>query len=168
MDWLLSALPDDLATNGLRLVAAALLGALMGLEREALRRPAGLRTYMLVSLAASGFTIIAWKIFEEVFRMGVAADLNVNADPIRIIQAVTGGVAFLGAGAIIQNHRNVHGITTGAGMWLAGAVGTASGRGYFPIAVVMTVIALFILAVLRRLERRWQKEDGDSGEGSAR
>jgi putative Mg2+ transporter-C (MgtC) family protein len=86
-----------------------------------------------------------------------------NADPIRIIEAVTAGVAFLAAGAIFTSKGDVHGLTTGAGMWLAGAIGVACGAGYYVVAVVATRLAAFILAALRRLEHRLgaKGSDGD-------
>jgi putative Mg2+ transporter-C (MgtC) family protein len=75
-----------------------------------------------------------------------------NVDPIRIIEAVTAGVAFLAAGAIIQNRGEVHGLTTGAGMWLAGALGVTCGAGYYRMAIMATVLAILILSGLHRLE----------------
>lgn len=100
---------------GLRLVLAAAAGAAIGFERETKDRPAGLRTNMLVALAAGLFTIITFKIYH--------AFKGANADPIRIIEAVTAGVAFLAAGTIIQGKASVHGLTTGAAMWMSGALG---------------------------------------------
>ena len=78
-----------------------------------------------------------------------------TADPVRIIEAVTAGVAFLAAGAIIQSRGNVQGLTTGANMWLAGALGVACGAGYYVLAVIGTVFALIVLVVLAKLQARW-------------
>jgi len=133
-----------------RLVLACGLGAVIGWERERRDRPAGLRTHMLTALAAAMFTIITFEIHARI----VASGDNTNADPIRVIEAVTAGVAFLAAGAIFRSGGNVHGLTTGAGMWLAGAIGVASGGGYYALAIMATLLAAFILAALRRLEAR--------------
>jgi putative Mg2+ transporter-C (MgtC) family protein len=146
-------MPDSPATHlsevtiALRLLLAAVFGAVIGYERERLDRPAGLRTHMLTALAAAVFTIITFEIYAVTVR-----DPGSSADPIRIIEAVTAGVAFLAAGAIFRSQGDVHGLTTGAGMWLAGAIGVATGAGYFVLAAMATVLAAFILAVLRRFE----------------
>ena len=73
---------------------------------------------------------------------------NIQADPIRIIEAVTAGVAFLAAGTIITRQDNVSGLTTGAGMWLAGAIGIATGAGYYIVAAMTTGLALIIFVIL--------------------
>lgn len=76
------------------------------------------------------------------------------ADPIRAIEAVTAGVAFLAAGTIIQSRAQISGLTTGASMWLAGAVGVARGFGYFTIAALATGLALIVLVGLQRLSQK--------------
>ena len=127
-----------------RLVAACVLGGLIGIEREFKDRPAGLKTHIITSLAAALFTIMAIEL-----SMALADDeQNIQADPIRIIEAVTAGVAFLAAGTIITKHNGVSGLTTGAGMWLAGAIGIAVGAGYYVIAAMTTVLALTIFLLL--------------------
>ena len=143
----------------LRLVAAAGFGAIIGLERESKARPAGLRTHMLTSLAAAVFTIMALELHAQVSRMPGSSE----TDPLRILEAVTAGVAFLAAGAIIQSRGRVHGITTGAGMWLAGAIGLACGAGNFAVAAIALVMAILILAILRPLEAwLWPEQEGQS------
>jgi putative Mg2+ transporter-C (MgtC) family protein len=129
-----------------RLVAACVLGGLIGLERELRHKSAGLRTHIMVALAAAGFTILAYETFEARLDDGAA-----NADPLRLVEAIVAGVAFLGAGAIIRDRGGVQGITTGTGMWVAGAAGYACGLGYFIIAGMMTVLSLLVLAVLGRV-----------------
>jgi putative Mg2+ transporter-C (MgtC) family protein len=74
-------------------------------------------------------------------------------DPTRIIEAVTAGVAFLAAGTIIRGERSVRGLTTGAGMWLAGAIGVASGSGLLILAGIATLIAVIVITLLRIIER---------------
>lgn len=105
------------------------------------------RTHMLVSLAAAAFTAITFAIHHSTPGSG--------SDPIRIVEAVTAGVAFLAAGAIIQSGRRVIGVTTGASLWLTGAVGVAAGTGQFGIAVMSTIFALVILTAIGWLERRY-------------
>lgn len=127
----------------LRLLLAAAAGAAIGIEREMKDRPAGLRTHMLTALAAALFTILTFEIFHAV---------KGNSDPLRIIEAVTAGVAFLAAGAIIQGRGGVHGLTTGAAMWMAGALGVCCGAGYYVLAVMATVLTVAILTVVNRIE----------------
>lgn len=136
-----------LATAAMRLVLACLLGGLLGIAREFKDRPAGLRTHILTSLAAALFTIMAIEL-----SLALADnEQNIQADPIRIIEAVTAGVAFLAAGTIITKHNGVSGLTTGAGMWLAGAIGIAVGAGYYAIAAMTTGLALVILILLNTI-----------------
>lgn len=142
---------ETLASVLAKLLLAALLGAVLGIEREYNRQSAGLRTHMLMSLAASAFTMIAWAMYQEIQQ---EAEGSRNVDPIRVVEAVTAGIAFLGAGAIIQARDRVIGLTTGAGMWVAGAIGVATGSGYYSTAVSLTAIAFVVLGVLRWIERR--------------
>lgn len=131
-----------------RLVGAALLAAPLGLEREVKHRPAGLRTHMIVSLAASMFAVLATEIVASPQFSGP----QVRGDPLRVIEAVTSGVAFLAAGFIIFTRGHVRGVTTGAGIWLAGAIGLASGFGYWLVAVVGMLAGCFVMVVLRYAE----------------
>ncbi|MGF1612215.1 MAG: MgtC/SapB family protein [Kiloniellales bacterium] len=135
-----------------RLGLALLLGLLLGLDREVRRKPAGLRSHMLVSLAAASLTIMTFQIVASASEF----DPAVRVDPLRLIEAVVAGVAFLGAGAIIQARDNVVGITTGASLWLAGALGVASGLGAYKVAVVTAVLGFFVLCVLGWIEARIQ------------
>lgn len=132
----------------IRLLIAAALGGLIGYEREANHEHAGLRTHILIAAAAALFTMLA----REIQVLGLAEGSN-NPDPIRAVEAVTAGVAFLGAGAIFQQRGSVKGLTTGAGMWLAGALGITVALGYYLIAAVVAVIALVVLSLLRTFER---------------
>jgi putative Mg2+ transporter-C (MgtC) family protein len=149
MNWLAgestSLSPGELF---LRLTIAAVFGALIGFDRELQNKPAGLRTHTLISLAAALFTLITFELHAELANSPHAS----NADPIRIIEAVTSGVAFLAAGAIIRSGGNVQGLTTGANMWLAGAIGVACGAGYYTIATLAALFAVIVLTVLRKLE----------------
>ncbi len=136
-----------LDTIAIRMVVASLLGAIIGFEREYLARPAGMRTHVLVALAAATFAVVTLELMEHARDEGVQ-----SADPIRIIEAVTAGVAFLAAGSIIFSRGQVQGLTTGASLWLVGAIGVASGIGYYFIAVMATILATFVLVVLRWAE----------------
>ena len=99
-----------------RLLMALFLGGTIGFDREVKNRPAGLRTHMLIALAAAIFSITTLEIVAGLEKTGH------TADPIRAIEAVTAGVAFLAAGTIIQSRAQISGLTTGASMWLAGAL----------------------------------------------
>lgn len=132
----------------LRLGCACLLGFLIGIDREIRGRPAGLRTHMLVSLAAATFTLTAIEITALFGKLE-----GVQIDPLRVVEAITSGVAFLAAGMIIQARGKVIGLTTGAGMWLAGAIGLACGAGMLTLALAATFLVLLILRPMRRVER---------------
>jgi putative Mg2+ transporter-C (MgtC) family protein len=134
----------------LRTLMAVVVGCLIGLDRELRNKPAGMRTHILISLAAALFTLITFELHVQF----AGEEGHQTADPVRIIEAVTAGVAFLAAGAIIQSRGNVQGLTTGANMWLAGALGVACGAGYYTIAVIGTVFALIVLVVLGKLQAR--------------
>lgn len=130
-----------------RMIGAALLCGIIGLEREARGRPAGMRTNMLVGLAAATFAIVTMTIVER-----APDDDILRMDPLRLVEAVTSGVAFLAAGVIIFAQGQVHGLTTGAGMWLSSAIGLAVGAGFWTIGLFAAVIGLVILIVLRLVE----------------
>lgn len=133
----------------IRLVLAMGLGMVLGIDREAQDKPAGMRSHMLVSLAAACLTIMTFAIVDASESFGE----TVRADPLRVIEAVVAGIAFLGAGAIIQGRGKVTGITTGASMWVAGAIGIATGFGYYTLAVLTTAFAVVVLFVLGKLEQ---------------
>jgi putative Mg2+ transporter-C (MgtC) family protein len=145
----------------IRLVIAAILGGAIGYERES-HAAAGFRTHILVATAACLFALLAFEIFHlsDVVQTG-------RADPIRTIEAVTAGIAFLGAGAIIQSRGSVQGLTTAAGMWLAGAVGVCVALGYYLIALAVSVLAVVVLAVLRPLPHG-QEPEKPMGSGERR
>lgn len=133
-----------------RLVLAVLLGGILGFEREMAERPAGLRTHMLVCLASAVFAVTA----QEIVSMPVFSGDHVRADPIRLVEAITAGVAFLAAGFIIFKRGAIRGLTTGAGMWLAAATGLAAGLGLWVIAGLACLMGALVLALIRRLETR--------------
>lgn len=141
-----------------RLALASVLSAVIGLDREWRARPAGLRTHILVGLAAATFAVITLELMAR-----VGGD-EINADPIRVVEAVTAGVAFLAAGTIIQARGKVRGLTTGAGLWLSGAIGTAAGIGVYPVAILGTLFGFIVVVLLRSVEDQLPKKqpDGES------
>ncbi len=139
----------------LRLALALAFGGIVGWDRESEGHAAGLRTHMLVALGAAGLTLMAMEMLETVRES--PAELRV--DPLRLIEAVIGGVGFLGAGAIIQSRGEIRGLTTAAGLWVVAAVGIAAGAGFYVLAGLMTVLAVVILTVLQRLKGRAKAEN---------
>lgn len=133
----------------LRLSVAVLLGAIIGLEREVARKYAGLRTYVLVSLGAALFATMSettMRFFWE-YLGGTP-----NFDPTRIISNIVVGVGFLGAGMVIFHREKVLGLTTAAGVWVTAAIGASVGIGAYVPAIAATLLVLFTLVVLRRVE----------------
>lgn len=141
----------------LRLLAAAGLASLIGLERELRNRPAGLRTHMLVSLGAAGFMLVGY----EILFATAVGDPSARVDPTRIVEGVIGGIGFLGAGSIIQGRGSIQGLTTGAAIWIAGTIGVACAVGNFILAGLVTGIALVIVVVLGFFEHEVIYDDDD-------
>ncbi|MES2353721.1 MAG: MgtC/SapB family protein [Pseudomonadota bacterium] len=122
----------------IRLLVALALGAILGYERESSGAAAGLRTHMLVALGSALFVLVP-------FQAGMSL-----SDTSRVLQGLTAGIGFLGAGTIIKlRNEDIKGLTTGASIWLTAAVGVAAGMGLEATAILCTVFALVILAVLR-------------------
>jgi len=132
-----------------RLLLAMVLGAVVGFEREWRNRPAGLRTHILISVTTAAIAIIA----TEITHVDDFGGQEIRIDPLRLVEATTAGVAFLAAGLIFFTKGEVHGLTTGAGMWLAGAAGLAVGLGFWQIACICTAIAVCTLALLSFMPR---------------
>jgi len=141
----------------IRLGLACLLGGLIGLEREIGNHDAGLRTHILVALASCVFTLVAWELYQHIR----AIEQPATGDPVRIIEAVTAGAGFLAAGIIFQSGAKVHGLTTGAGVWTAAAIGVACGSGAYAIAGITTVLVLIVLFGLAAIKKKmgWDNED---------
>jgi putative Mg2+ transporter-C (MgtC) family protein len=137
----------EVLSVSLRLLFAALVGGVIGFERERAGKPAGLRTHMLVSVGAAIFVIAPMA-------------LGFKEDALsRIIQGLVTGIGFLGAGAILKsrNKEDVEGLTTAAGIWLTAGLGVAVGLGGLGIAIICVVLAWIILTVLFKLEERIKK-----------
>ena len=134
----------------IRLIAAAGFASVIGLERELRKHPAGLRTHMLVSLGAAAFLLVGYEILFEIAE-GAA---STNIDPTRIVEGVITGIGFLGAGSIIQARGRVQGITTGAAIWIAGAIGVSCATGNFALAAILTGLSLLIVLALGYFESK--------------
>jgi len=135
-----------------RLVMAMVLGGIIGIEREWHHKSAGLRTHMLIAVAAALFALIALELVE--ISRAEGAESGARSDIVRLIGAVTSGVAFLAAGTIITAGGRVRGLTTGASMWLAGAVGLACGTGRIGLAALATALTVLVLWLFRLIEER--------------
>lgn len=149
----------------LRIGLAIAFGLAIGTDRELRNKPAGLRTHAMISLAACTFTILALALLGQVSASGMESG---RADPLRALEAVATGVAFIGAGAIIQSRGDVQGITTGSGIWLAGAIGLACGGGYYFLAGVTTLFGIILLTVFGLLEKHLLDQRPDQGDTKPR
>jgi putative Mg2+ transporter-C (MgtC) family protein len=128
----------------LRLLEAAALGALIGLEREIHDHPAGMRTHLLVSVGSAAFTVLSIEAFKAP-----------GSDPSRVAAQIVTGVGFLGAGAILKEGATIRGLTTAASLWAVAAVGMAAGAGSWGVALVITAIVIVSLWPLRILTNRF-------------
>jgi putative Mg2+ transporter-C (MgtC) family protein len=126
----------------LRLIEAALAGAVVGFEREARNRPAGIRTHALVALGAALFTVGGAYGFADITKAS-------SVDPARVAAQVASGIGFIGAGAIIRNGTTVRGVTTAATLWLAAALGLVAGAGMVEVVALGTLVVLATLCGLR-------------------
>lgn len=135
-----------------RLFVAAALGAVIGLERELDDHPAGLRTFITVSVGAALFGAISTVGFDEYVR--ARADTNINVDVTRVASQVVVGISFIGAGLIFRRGDSVMNLTTAAGLWATSAVGLAAGVGNTGLAVATTLIVALVL-VLMPAPKRW-------------
>lgn len=152
LEELRSGLPDagQLSRAVVRLLAAAILGAVIGYQRERVGKAAGLRTHMLVAAGAALFVVAA-----------IESGMELDAQS-RIIQGLATGIGFLGAGSILKREdaREITGLTTAAGIWMTAAVGVAAGLGRWGSAAVSVAITWIILAVVARVEVREPSQPG--------
>lgn len=130
-----------------KLVLSMALGAIIGYERKRKGQIAGVRTFSLIAMGATLAMILSIYVPQEYLGLK-------NGDPGRIAAQVVSGIGFLGAGAIIQMKGSVRGLTTAAGIWMVAALGLTVGVGMYVIATVATILILFILWVLERIEHR--------------
>jgi len=128
-----------------RLILTAALSGLIGLERQAHRRTAGLRTHILVALGSCLIMLTSLYVFD------IYSDIT-NLDPARIAAGVITGIGFLGAGTIIREREGVRGLTTAASLWVVAGIGLACGCGFLNASIYTTILALIVLFFLRRAE----------------
>lgn len=145
LDEITRSVPDmhQLVRVTLRLLAALAIGTVIGLQRELTHKPAGLRTHMLVALGTALFIV-------------GAAESGLQLDALsRIVQGLATGIGFLGGGAILKltSEREIHGLTTAAGIWMTAAASAAAGLGQVATALIGTLLALLVLVVFRKLEK---------------
>ena len=128
----------------IRFGSALALGASLGLQREFRGKAAGMRTYSLVTLGAALFTYLSIYGFSN----------QAGADPTRVAAQIVTGIGFLGAGVVIfrPEQQHIEGLTTAAGMWVAAAIGMATGLGMYQVGIVVTLFSLFTLEVLGKIE----------------
>lgn len=132
---------------------AAVLGGVIGLERELNGKPAGFRTNLLICVGAALLTSLS-------IRVAGLAEPGMNADPARIAAQIVSGIGFLGAGTIIQSRGSVHGLTTAATLWVVAAIGMAAGSGGYLEATGTTLLVLVALVALGWVESRFLPEHG--------
>jgi putative Mg2+ transporter-C (MgtC) family protein len=131
-----------------RLLLAAVLGAALGLEREYRRKPAGLRTNILIAIGSALFTILS---------ISMTAS---TGDPSRVAGQIVTGIGFLGGGAILRNRDTVHGMTTAATIWVNAAIGVACGISQYQLATATTALTLVVLVVLPPVETYFERRAG--------
>lgn len=152
-----AGMPDStqLAHVVIRLIAATLLGAIVGMQRESAGKPAGLRTHVLVSVGSALFVI-------------ASAGSGMSSDGVsRVIQGLTTGIGFIGAGAILKltTEREIQGLTTAAGIWMTAAIGVTVGLGSLGVALLSTALTWVILAGTLRIEDRQRRNQGEKTGG---
>ena len=153
----------------LRIFVAALLGGIIGLEREYRAKDAGFRTNFLVSVGAALFMIISMHGFGDIFgELATTADDRIRLDVARIAAQVVTGIGFIGAGAIIIRRDSVTGLTTAACVWVVAAIGLACGAGMYLLACVTAAFVLIGLEgfnyFLSRVRRRTAKKQNEKKE----
>jgi len=132
-----------------RIIVAAILGALIGLEREIHGHPAGIRTHMLVALGSAIFTVLS------IHGFGQEVDSS-RIDPTRIAAQIVSGIGFLGAGAILKDGIVIRGLTTAASLWATSAVGLGAGAGEYVVAFVGSAVILVSLWPINALVERFR------------
>ena len=134
----------------LRLLLAIALGGIIGLEREASQKPAGLRTHILISVSASMMIILS-----QLLLAGKEASAG---DTLRVAAAVITGMGFIGAGTILQSQGMVHGLTTASTLWTVAGLGLVVGAGYHLAAVLFALLVIAVLVLFRRIEEAHLKK----------
>jgi len=136
-----------------RILLSGLLSSLIGFEREIRHRSAGLRTHILVCLGSTLVMLTSLYVFD------IYKD-KVPLDPARIAAGIITGIGFLGAGTIIRMGEGVRGLTTAASLWVSAAIGLGVGCGFYSASIFTTILVIFVLFFLRRLETKILKKEG--------
>ena len=142
----------------LRIFLAVFVGAIIGYERERRNKPAGFITHTMVCMGACLVSVMQLMIFDNMTELAMnepALREVIKIDTGRIIAQVISGVGFLGAGTIIQNQDKVSGITTAATLWVSACLGLIIGLGFYEIALASSVLAIFILVIMTKFERKY-------------
>lgn len=132
-----------------RIAVGAVLGGVIGYERDVHRRPVGLRTHLIVAMAAATFMVIS---SQFVYWQAYGKDDLVEVDASRIAASVVSAIGFLAGGAILRNGLTIQGLTTAAGLWLVTAIGMCAGAGMYVVAAFVTSMGIIALTLLRRFE----------------
>jgi putative Mg2+ transporter-C (MgtC) family protein len=125
-----------------KMLLAIILGGFIGIEREALGKPAGSRTYALITLGSCLFTIMSIQGFKQ---FG-------DASPAALVSSIISGMGFLGAGVIIFHKEKLEGLTTAADLWAVASVGIAIGLGWYYVSIIATILIFLLLFVVRKIE----------------
>jgi putative Mg2+ transporter-C (MgtC) family protein len=133
----------------IRMATSVVAGALLGWEREAHNKPAGLKTHMLVALGSAAFMLAGVLLHNDL----VAHNQAGGADLLKVLAGIVGGIGFLGAGAIFRSSGEIRGLTTAATIWMASAVGIACGLGQYVLATAAVGLALAVLLLMRLAEQ---------------
>lgn len=139
-------------TIALRLLLSMILGGIIGWERETKKQQAGLRTHVIICIGATLLMLIS------IFIPQTFVDFQ-NGDPGRIAAQVVSGIGFLGAGAIFSLGGSIRGLTTAATIWVVASIGLAVGAGMYAGAILVTLLILFVLVILGKVERKFFQED---------
>ncbi len=148
LDWITFGEPVSFWQMVIRIFAAVVLGALIGIDREMKNRPAGMRTHILVCLGAALIGLVEQQTIAHVVALG-AEHINVSVG--RLTAAIVSGVGFLGAGTIFIAERRVSGLTTAASLWCAACLGLAVGAGFTTMAVISCLMVLLVLRLMRQI-----------------
>lgn len=152
MDYALS--PQEVAV---RLGAALLCGLFIGLDREVKRKSVGVRTFLLVCLGSTSFTITVL----EISHYYVAIYDDITPDPTRIVQGIVTGIGFLGGGAILQSKGHIAGTSTGASIWVSGGIGVACGYGFYWHAFIFTGYVFAVLVIIGYVRPKFRDDIED-------
>jgi len=148
--WLIYGLPDGrhLAIVIIRVLAAVILGGILGLQRERAGKPAGLRTHMIVCLGTAVVVLAC-----------LASSMDMSGLS-RVVQGIVTGIGFIGAGSILKlsEQREIKGLTTAAGLWMTAAIGVAVGLGSLGVALIGTAATFLVLSLIGAVERRIEKQ----------